>query len=684
MGGLLAFFLFFAFSIVAAQELPDTSELVLDTSGIDADISRIEPDTLGSRAEEEPTALPAEEEGIYWEESWHTLPERPRPIVSRILFSGNRTFGADKLKSKIATRGNSFWGKTGLSFGRHRRAAKDWKYKDIALLAAFYRSRGFLDVHAAETFFHDTLKNELWVNIEIAEGEQSFFGPVSIAGDAGEFAEKLSEAASELKPDSAFNVYLLDGAVFRMKEFLSNRGYPYAQIHLDTVRTEQKLATAFRIEKDGLVRFGRVEITGLSITHPNVVRRELAFKPGDVYSREKIIKSQQQIYATGLFNFVSLSLAPKADSLHRRDTLELQPDFFLRAVERKPAALNLHLGAGQYERREERQALSLDLAAGWENRNVGGRARRFALQAKTSFLVITDYRLLSNKFTADYTEPWLLGIRNYANFSVSFEPAVRDPVLGVRIQTGSFGLTFLRPITLTSRLTLGASLEEINIFDVSPAQEELFKAQKGVNVRRKLSAGFEKDTRGSILIPTGGSYTRLDGEFLGGPLGGDAHFLKMNFYWNRYQTMAGNNVFATRFRWGQAFMVGEQGNLPSTDRFFLGGANTLRGYSENSLGPVFIDSTGKAVPIGAKTLLLASVEIRRPLFWRFWGNLFSDFGNIFQANRDIVPDNILVTVGAGLEFITLIGPLRVEYGKRVIHGSQPAGERVHFSILFAY
>ena len=88
--------------------------------------------------------------------------------------------------------------------------------------------------------------------------------------------------------------------------------------------------------------------------------------------------------------------------------------------------------------------------------------------------------------------------------------------------------------------------------------------------------------------------------------------------------------------------------------------------------------------VGGKTLILASLEIRRPLFWRFWGNLFSDFGYIFQANRDIVPDNILVTVGAGLQFITLIGPLRVEYGKRVIHGSEPPGERVHFSILFAY
>ncbi|MGH8004769.1 MAG: BamA/OMP85 family outer membrane protein [Limisphaerales bacterium] len=665
-GGLLVVLLVFVFSSLSAQELPDTSEV---------------------EVENEPTVSPIDEEGISWEEVWHTLPERPRPVVSKILFFGNRAFSSDKLKSRVATRGDSFWGKTGLSFGQHRRAAKDWNYKDIAILSAFYKSRGFLDVSASETFYHDTVKNELWVRIEIAEGNQSFFGSVRFAGDPGELTQKLAEAASELKPDSAFNVYLLDRAVFRMKELLANRGYPYARIYLDTVRAEgeQKLPMTFRIEKDGLVRFGQVEITELAITHPGVLRRELAFKPGDVYSREKIIRSQQQVYATGLFNFVSLIVAPKSDSVDRKDSLDLHPDFILRAVERKPAALNLHAGAGQFRRREEQQDLSVDLALGWENRNLGGRARRFSLQAKTSFLIITDYQLLSNKITADYTEPWLLSTRNYANLSASFEPAVKDPVLGVRIQTGNFGLTFLRPLSLTSRLTLGVSLEEINIFDVSPSQEEQFKTEKGINVRRKLSAGFEKDTRGSILIASGGSYTRLEGEFLGGPLGGDAHFLKVNFYWNRYQALASNNVLATRFRWGQAFLIGERGNLPSTDRFFLGGANTLRGYSENSLGPVFFDTLNqKEVRVGGKTLFLASMEIRRPLFWRFWGNLFSDFGNIFQANRDIVPDNILVTVGAGLQFITLIGPLRVEYGKRVIHGSQPPGERIHFSILFAY
>ena len=81
---------------------------------------------------------------------------------------------------------------------------------------------------------------------------------------------------------------------------------------------------------------------------------------------------------------------------------------------------------------------------------------------------------------------------------------------------------------------------------------------------------------------------------------------------------------------------------------------------------------------------MTSLEIRRPLFWRFWGNLFSDFGNVFRRNKDIVPDDILVTVGAGVQFLTLIGPLRVEYGKRVIHGNLPPGERVHFSILFAF
>lgn len=633
-----------------------------------------------------PPAASGEE--VSWEENWHTFPDKPRPIVRRILFFGNRAFPDDKLKSKIATRGDSFWGRTGLSFGQHRRAGRDWPYKDIALLSAFYRSRGFLDATASESFYHDTARNELVVRIDVSEGRQSFFGPVGVTGDAGELAGKLGDAVSGLKPDSVFNVYLVDRALFRMKEIMANGGYPYAKIHLDTSRSADspKLPLVFRVDKDGLVHFGQVEITGLAITQPGVVRRELAFKPGDIYSREKIVRSQQQVYATGLFNYVTLSAKKRPDSLGRPgDTLNLQPDFLLRAVERKPAALNLHAGAGQFKLREEQQDLSLDLALGWENRNLGGRARRISLLARSSFLVITDYRLLSNRFSADYTEPWILSTRNYANFSVAFEPAVRDQVLGVRIQTATLGLTFLRPFSLTSRANVGLSLEEISIFDVPVSQLEQFKQEQGINVRRLLSFGLEKDTRSNILIPNGGSYTRLDGELLGGPLGGDANFVKFNIYWNRYQPLAGNNILATRLRWGQAFLVGRQGNLPITDRFFLGGANSLRGYAENSIGPVFTDTVSqKTVPAGGKSLFLASLEVRRPLFWRFWGDLFSDFGNIFQATKDIVPDNILVTVGVGVQFLTLIGPLRVEYGKRVIHGSEPPGERVHFSILFAF
>ncbi len=159
--------------------------------------------------------------------------------------------------------------------------------------------------------------------------------------------------------------------------------------------------------------------------------------------------------------------------------------------------------------------------------------------------------------------------------------------------------------------------------------------------------------------------------------------MRYNFLWNRYQRLPGGNIFASRLRLGQAILMSDRGNLPYTDRYFLGGANSLRGYPENSIGPTFTDGQ-KILPAGGKTLVLASLELRRPIFWRFWGTLFSDFGNVYQLNKDIVPDNILVTVGAGLEFITIIGPLRVEYGKRVIHGDNPPGERIHFSILFAF
>jgi len=620
---------------------------------------------------------------VEWEESWHTMPDRPRPIVAKIYFVGNRAFDSRTLKSKLATRGDSFWGKIGLSFGGHRRASKDWMLKDIGLLNSFYKSRGFLDAASSESFFHDTVKNELWVKIEITEGKQTLFGRVSFAGDAGEFAGPLQKAATDLKSDSAFNQYLLENVLFRMKEIYANAGHPYTRIFLDTVRAldNPKLPLVFHIDQDGLVRFGEVEISGLVYSQPKVVRRELAFKTGEVYSRKKIIRSQQQIYATGLFNFLSLTAKSKTDSLGvKTDTLDLRPDFLLKIVERKPAAVNFHVGIGQYKFREEQQDLSLDLAGGWENHNLTGRGRRLSFSATSSFLLITDYRLLRNKFIADYTEPWLFSSRNFATLSASFEPGVRDLVLGFRIQTATLGLTFFRPIDLTSRFSLGLSLEEISIFDIAPADLPRFKEEQGINVRRQASLAFEKDTRSNILLPSGGSYTRLDGQLLGGPLGGDAHFLKYNFYWNRYQSIAGGNILATRLRVGQAFLVGERGNFPSIDRYYLGGANTLRGYPENSIGPV--DSLGK--PIGGKSLFLASLEIRRPLVWRFWGDLFSDFGNVFSVNREVLPDNVLVTVGAGLQFVTLIGPLRVEYGKRVIHGTQKPGERVHFSILFAF
>ncbi len=627
-------------------------------------------------------SIPAE---VSWEESWSTLPGKPRPIVSKIFFFGNRSFESKKLQAKVATRFDSFWGRNGLAFGGNRRASKDWKYKDIGLLTAFYRSRGFLNVSVGEIFYQDTLKNELWVRIDIQEGNQSFFGPVSFAGDAPEFVPQFQKAASVIVPDSAFNVYAVDHAIFLMKEILSNNGHPYAKIFLDTLRAPdrpERVPLVFRIEKDGLVRFGSVEISGLLQTNPKVVRRELAFKPGETYSRAKIIKSQQQVYATGLFNFVTLTAKQKPDSA-AADSLRLFPDFVLRAVERKNAGINLHIGIGQFQQRQAQRDLTLDLAAGWEHRNLGGMGRRLAFSARTAFLLITDYRLVSNRFSADYTQPWLFSTRAYGNLSASFEPAVRDPVSDFRVQTATQVLTFFYPFDLTSRLTLALSLEELNIFDLSPTEVDALKLARGLNERRKISLAYEKDTRSNILIPTGGSYTRLEAELLGGPLRGDANFMRYNFLWNRYQPLAGGNIFASRLRLGQAILIGDRGNLPYTDRYFLGGANSLRGYPENSIGPTFVEGR-KTLPAGGKTLLLASLELRRPIFWRFWGNLFSDFGNVYQINKDIVPDNILVTVGAGLEFITLIGPLRVEYGKRVIHGANPPGERIHFSVLFAF
>jgi outer membrane translocation and assembly module TamA len=116
--------------------------------------------------------------------------------------------------------------------------------------------------------------------------------------------------------------------------------------------------------------------------------------------------------------------------------------------------------------------------------------------------------------------------------------------------------------------------------------------------------------------------------------------------------------------------------VPLESRFFSGGGNSVRGYKENSLGPLEEDGS----PIGGRVLLLTNVELRFPLpllaRYNFGGALFIDGGNVWSSVEEIDPEHFnpfiesdeisplyyRYSFGLGVRYNTPVGPIRLDMG----------------------
>lgn len=212
------------------------------------------------------------------------------------------------------------------------------------------------------------------------------------------------------------------------------------------------------------------------------------------------------------------------------------------------------------------------------------------------------------------------------------------------------------------------------------AFKEALAEETGTNIKARWNLVWERDSRPSVFIPTSGSRTRVELEYVGEIRRNVRDFYKVDLSWARYQTVGPPTVLATRFRiaWVRQFSTDE--GVPTIDRLYMGGANTIRGYSENTVGPV--DSTG--TPQGGQVLILASVELRTPVAWKFWFSIFGDLGNNWATFGDVVLGDMLLSLGVGWHYMAPVGPIRLDYARRAAHPGYPASDRLHLSILFAF
>ena len=315
------------------------------------------------------------------------------------------------------------------------------------------------------------------------------------------------------------------------------------------------------------------------------------------------------------------------------------------------------------------------------SRNISGCGRGVKFEMFSSFLLFSkEWRVLKERFAFEYSEPWLFKTRMPLNLTFAVEPGLRSPTQNYRISKIDFGITTGRDLSHYARAWGGIAYEKVNITGIPSEQAEELKKEEGISVKRKLLFSMERDSRNNLLLPIRGSYLRWDAEYVGGFLGGDNSFIKLTANWSKYQNFYGSNIYAWNYRLGWVVGTGSDPYVPTTDRYYFGGGKSLRGYASNEVGP----RTEEGERAGGRVIIQTNQEIRRPLFWKLWGLAFIDVGNNYEDFRYIKFDNILVSTGLGLQYISPVGPIRLDYGHKLIRDSYPAGGRFHFSILYAF
>jgi len=285
-------------------------------------------------------------------------------------------------------------------------------------------------------------------------------------------------------------------------------------------------------------------------------------------------------------------------------------------------------------------------------------------------------------------EPWPFNLRVPTSLGFTYQPNTLNPVFGYRYDRVAGELSLLRELNRFTTARMNIRTEYIDIKNVPEDQEEAFRQEGDNQIRRKISLYGDRDTRDNLFAPQKGSYSFMGVDYVGDILGGDFHYLKAQFSWSRYQFLTGQNIIATRVWLGWLDDLGREGRSSVEDRFLLGGATTIRGYAENTLGPAFTeaddpgDKLGK--PKGGRYMLLGNLEIRRPLFWRFGGTVFVDAGNTYSHIKEITPISIAFSSGMGLQFFTPIGPIRLDYAVRLKKEFDLSAGNIHFSILYAF
>jgi len=221
------------------------------------------------------------------------------------------------------------------------------------------------------------------------------------------------------------------------------------------------------------------------------------------------------------------------------------------------------------------------------------------------------------------------------------------------------------------------SFQRVMLSDVGIDLQQLEEKEKLVEGRLgDIGFAIVRDTRDHLFLPTRGTYLGLGTRLFARPLLSEFSFVKTDMAASDIHTLKNGVAFASSLRLGLASPFGSTASVPISEAFFAGGDSTLRGFRRDEVGR----------PGGGEALLVLNEELRFPI-WEargLKGVLFYDAGNVYPRVSELHPTDLRHVLGAGLRLETPIGPLRLEYGRKLDREAGESAGELFFAIGSAF
>jgi outer membrane protein insertion porin family len=542
--------------------------------------------------------------------------------IKNVNFYGINKISPDDLLDEIENRPKTFW--SFLPFFNSGELNIFKLPEDREKIQNYYFNLGYMDAKVYMPLAKVDSSNYISkIDYKIYEGKRYKIKKILIDYPKN---IKVKLPKLKLKPGKYFNISALKEDIKNIKHAFQNEGYAYVKVYPDIKKEDTYAIIIYKVIPGEIVYIRNITISGNTKTLDRVIRRNIFIAPGDKYSYQNIIDSKYALQRSGYLEKVEIK---------EKKVSKNQIDLNVKVKEGLSGSLKAGISYGSYSK------FGVDFSI--TEKNIFGSGQQISLNA--------DISAKSKDYSISLYNPRILDSKYSLNTSI-FNSKFEGLSYTSKRKGFTLGVGKLLSHNLKANVTYGYTKTKLTDYD-----ENELNYLKANSTKSYVVGSLKYNSTDNYFFPTLGIKAHATVEYAG--IGGDEKFIKTiesfkYFYPLKDETYKTFAILKYRIKVGA---IKDNGYLPIDEKFYLGGIESVRGFSSYTISPK--DKYGNY--IGGKYEFITGPEISTPINKKIklWASLFVDYGAVGEDSLNISR----ASTGIAINWITPVGPLSLVFAK---------------------